>query len=172
VVGKRHSSISSWDRALYILSRRDHSVKELRDKLSLKQHTEKEIDETLQKLLDKGYLDEDRYFKSRCRSLLNRRYGKIRIQQDVQRRGLKWNPEFFEELIQEYSQNSSETLFEDLLDKKAKAPAFQKKLKLARSDSTQRYKLYQACMAFLAGRGYSVHEFSDRLKKWLNTQCS
>ena len=73
---------SLWERAVFLLSRREYSKAELAARL--KQYamdTDEEIAAILQKLMDLDYLNESRYAKSRAR-LKSERYGNRRIVAD------------------------------------------------------------------------------------------
>ena len=47
--------------AMYMLGRRDYSIKEMRGKLALKEYSQEEIDETVARLEDLEYLDDKKY---------------------------------------------------------------------------------------------------------------
>jgi regulatory protein len=68
---KNNKNFSAFDTAAYFLSFKDRTVKEIVDKLTDKGYPEEEIDVAVSKLLDYGYLDDERYasayFKDNCR---------------------------------------------------------------------------------------------------------
>ncbi len=79
---------SLWERAVFLLSRREYSKAELAARL--KQYamdTDEEIAAILQKLMDLDYLNESRYAKSRAR-LKSERYGNRRIVADLKAHGV------------------------------------------------------------------------------------
>lgn len=51
----------AWQTALVILTRRSHSEYELRQKLHLKDYTVDEVDQTVLRLLEYGYLNDESY---------------------------------------------------------------------------------------------------------------
>lgn len=71
-----------------LLSRRDHSVKELRDKL-LRTVDEASADKAIDKMLELGYLDDERYAGILLNHLVNeKRMSKSFIKQEMYKRGL------------------------------------------------------------------------------------
>lgn len=72
-----------------MLARRDYSHLGLRTKLLAKDHTPGDVDEALQKCVEWGYLDDQRFGCSRLESRLQRRpAGRSDSLQDLQRQGL------------------------------------------------------------------------------------
>lgn len=71
-----------------LLSRRDHSVKELRDKL-LRTSDEKNADRAIEKMLELGYLDDEKYAKLLVNHLLNsKKMSKAFVKQEMYKRGI------------------------------------------------------------------------------------
>lgn len=71
-----------------LLSRRDHSVKELRDKL-LRTVDEASADKAIDKMMELGYLDDERYADILLNHLVNeKRMSKSFIRQEMYKRGL------------------------------------------------------------------------------------
>lgn len=71
-----------------LLSRRDHSVKELRDKL-LRTVDEASADKAIDKMMELGYLDDERYADILLNHLVNeKRMSKSFIKQEMYKRGL------------------------------------------------------------------------------------
>mgnify|MGYP000559479713 FL=1 len=58
-----------------LLSRREHSEFELRQKLSSREFDSDEIDIAIERLLEKDYLSDTRFAQSTCRHRVNRGYG-------------------------------------------------------------------------------------------------
>ena len=80
---------SPWATALRILTRRDHSQAELRKRLSDKGFDAEQIETTLQRCLDLGYLDDARYALNRAASLMNQgRAVGHRVLADLRQRGV------------------------------------------------------------------------------------
>ncbi len=75
--------------ALAMLARRDYSHGGLRSKLLAKDHAPGEVDEALEKCVGWGYLDDQRFGRSRLESRLQRRpAGRSDALRDLQRQGL------------------------------------------------------------------------------------
>ncbi len=71
-----------------LLSRRDHSVKELRQKL-LRTSDEKNSDRAIEKMLEYGYLDDEKYAEKLLEHLLqNKKMSRAFIKQEMHKRGL------------------------------------------------------------------------------------
>lgn len=76
------------DKCYDLLSRRDHSVKELKTKL-LRTVDEKNAQRAIDKMLDLGYLDDEKYAKMLLNHLINdKRMSKSFIKQEMFKRGL------------------------------------------------------------------------------------
>ncbi len=78
-----------WPAALRILTRRDYSQSELRQRLADKGFDPERIDSALQRCLELGYLDDARYALNRATSLMNqgRAVGK-RVLLDLRQHGV------------------------------------------------------------------------------------
>ena len=78
-----------WPAALRILTRRDHSCAELRNRLKDRGYESELIEETLSRCLDLGYLDDERFATNRAASLMNQgRAVGYRVLQDLKQRGV------------------------------------------------------------------------------------
>lgn len=63
---------SAYDKAIYLLSSREHTEKELRNKLQTKGFKEEEIDSCVTRLKKEGYLSEERFAEIFIRSRLRK----------------------------------------------------------------------------------------------------
>ena len=75
------------ERALFLLEDREHSCKELYDKLC-RNYKEDTAAAVCGELLERGLLDDMRFAENMTRSLINRKYGMMRIRQELYRRGV------------------------------------------------------------------------------------
>lgn len=76
------------DKCYDLLSRRDHSVKELKAKL-LRTVDEKNADKAIEKMLDYGYLDDEKYARNLVKYLAqSRNMSKNHIKQEMFKRGI------------------------------------------------------------------------------------
>ncbi len=74
--------------ALGLLARREHSRRELTDKLRARDFGDEAIREALDGLEEQGWLDEDRFIESFVRSRVQRAYGPMKIKAELARRGI------------------------------------------------------------------------------------
>lgn len=78
----------AYNYAVSLLSRRDHTKKEISDKLRLKGYSQY-IDSVTEKLTNQGYLNDERFAKMFVRELISLKgYGKRRIEQELIRKGV------------------------------------------------------------------------------------
>ena len=78
----------AYNYAVSLLSRRDHSVKEITDKLTQKGYGQY-ASHVAEKLAEQGYLSDERFAEMYVRELLNlKNYGKKRIRQELIRKGI------------------------------------------------------------------------------------
>ncbi len=137
----------AYNYAVSLLSRRDHSEKELRDKLSLKGYR-KGTDEAIDKLRDSGYVSDERFARLYVRELQTfKKYGKRRIEQELYRKGI--DREIIREVLDETDFDEDELV--NLIERKY-----------------SRYlgdeKGIQKTMNSLLRMGYSYGEIRDALK--------
>ncbi len=78
----------AYNYAVSLLSRRDHSEKELMEKLSRKGYTDG-AEAAIEKLRNSGYVSDERFAKLYVRELRSlKKYGKRRIEQELYRKGI------------------------------------------------------------------------------------
>lgn len=85
---KRRSELTPAQRAIGLLSRREHSRKELARKLIAKGVERDEADRTVDKLNDAGWQDDVRFAESLARMRANAGYGPIRVRAELGTHGL------------------------------------------------------------------------------------
>ncbi|MBR5826396.1 MAG: regulatory protein RecX [Clostridia bacterium] len=79
----------AYNKAVDLLSRRDHSRKELLDKLRQKGYGEYAV-EAIEKLNDYGYIDDKRFAQIFAEELVRlKSYGKKRVEQELYRKGVE-----------------------------------------------------------------------------------
>ncbi|MBJ7539737.1 recombination regulator RecX [Marinomonas transparens] len=83
-----HQTLSTLDQALTLLSHREHSSKELSRKLQNRNHSQEEIQATIDKLVEMDYLNDERFAASFTRSKINKPLGARRIQQELIQKGI------------------------------------------------------------------------------------
>lgn len=79
----------AYNYAVSLLSRRDHTVKEIKDKLKQKGYGQY-ASATVLKLSEQGYLSDERFAQMYVRELINlKKYGRKRIVQELMRKGVE-----------------------------------------------------------------------------------
>ncbi len=71
-----------------LLSRREHSIKELFDKLRLRHFDPAEIEQTLAKLVAENLLNDERFTESYLHSRVQKGFGPLRIQNELSEKGV------------------------------------------------------------------------------------
>ncbi|MDP5292212.1 regulatory protein RecX [Oceanimonas sp. CHS3-5] len=77
-----------WDCALRLLSRRDHSRRELEQKLHQRQFDESAIARTLDRLEQQQWLQDARFAQVQVRQHIYKKHGPQRIRAELQRKGV------------------------------------------------------------------------------------
>lgn len=128
--------------AFWHLGRRDHSEKELREKIGRKTDNQQWIDSVIIECFEYGYLDDKRFMDNFIRSSQNKGFGSTRIKRDLQRKGLDANEisKVFESKQHDYTASAVELL----------ATKYKKRI--------ENQHLKQKAMIFLQGKG---HGFDD-----------
>ena len=76
------------DASLRLLARREHSIKELRDKLAARGHDSAAIETTLEELLERGLLSDQRFAQAFLRSCRERGQGPLKIRAQLKECGV------------------------------------------------------------------------------------
>lgn len=140
--------------AIFLLSRRDYSEKEISEKMERKTDNEEWIELTVAKLKDIKYLDDEKFCASYIRnSVENKKHGKSRIVMELKRKGIDPN------VIETYfDENEDEVDFhksaKELLDSKMRSPI---------ADQKERNKAQR----FLASRGFNFDIINYAIKNHL-----
>ncbi|MGI6214900.1 MAG: regulatory protein RecX [Christensenellales bacterium] len=139
------------ERAAYLLSKKDYTTKEMYYKLINVGYTDKTVNELLQYMLERRFLDDERYAENYIRRKKNK-YGNNRIKQDLIYKGVdkKIIQEMLEKLVQD-----SETL--DL------AVELVKKYIKTRMHF-EANKLYNNSIAMLARKGFDFSTAKEAYK--------
>lgn len=87
---ERHSPrYTARESAVYLLSRRDHSIFELRQKLKVRGYESDQVEQAIRFCLDHRYLDEERFASIQIRKRIAKGCGKYRIKQELEAKGVK-----------------------------------------------------------------------------------
>ena len=104
----------AYNYAVSLLSRRDHSEKELMNKLTQKGYTHG-AEEAIAKLRDGGYVSDERFARLYVRELQTfKKYGKRRIEQELFRKGI--DREIIREVLEETDFDESDLV--NLIERK------------------------------------------------------
>lgn len=96
----------AFNSAMFSLDLRDHSEREMRNKLSRK-FDENSVNEAVEKLVDLGLLNDRRYAENLTRELFERKkYGKNRVRNELFRRGIA--SDIINDVIEDY-ENENDT---------------------------------------------------------------
>ena len=96
----------AYNYAVTLLSRRDHSIRELTEKLHRKGYT-KGTEEAIEKLTAGGYVSDERFARLYVRELRTlKKYGKRRIEQELYRKGV--DRDIISEVLEETDFEESE----------------------------------------------------------------
>ena len=120
-----------WEYAVKALAGRAHSTGELREKLRRRALSAEDVDATLARLKDYGYLDDRAFAESYAAARLeNQRFGKNRVLRDLREKRVA--PKLAEGTVSKVYQNvDEERLIEDYLRRRIHAPVLQDQKELA-----------------------------------------
>jgi regulatory protein len=84
---------SLYQKCLILLSRRDHSQWELKQKLSAKESqpaltNPADLDQVLQRLVEEGYQSDQRFAEAFIRARQNKGFGLVRLKQELKQKGV------------------------------------------------------------------------------------
>ena len=130
--------------AIRLLTRRDHSCRELERKLSQRQYQQDHIQPTIAECLRLNYLDDEKFAQQYTRQLQRRGYGQRRIQQMLAAKGVA-RQLISEALSMNCSENKELQNCREVMEKKLKAHS-------TRSEGEVPTEKLQR---FLSGRGFS-----------------
>ncbi len=121
--------------AIAALSRREHSVLEMRRKLKRKHFEEDEIDCCIEKLITNNLLSEERFTESYINMRRRRGFGPLRIAQELRERGIndaffadfldKNNPQWHDIMLQQYRKKYADEQAHEYAEKAKRAKYLQ-----------------------------------------------
>lgn len=143
------ASKSTYEAAVGLLARREHSQQELLQKLGQRGHDAEEIEQALQRLVEAGLQSDERFVLSFVRSRVQRGQGPVRIRAELAKRGVR------SVNIEQQLENAGEAvnwfdLAQEVLDRKWPSPP---------GDMKER----QRAMRFLAQRGFPAEIVGELL---------
>ena len=152
--GAKAERANPWSAALKLLTRRDYSQSELRQRLSDKGFEHDLIEAALQRCLELGYLDDERFANTRARSLVNsgRAVG-IRLLNELKKAGIE-RPLAERALATAESEADLPALVDDI--RQRKFPGFE----FNRATDKEKNRV----VSYLQRRGFPVSMILDVLK--------
>lgn len=141
----------TWDRALNLLSRREHSEQELKAKLLNKGEQAKTVTQVITDLKQRDYLSDRRFTENFIRSRIERGHGPMKIRQELRARGVA------EDLVDQYMEQP-DSVWETVLYK-----VWSKKFGESMPID---YKAWAKQARFLQSRGFT----SEQIRKVVSFQ--
>lgn len=143
----------AFDRALCLLSRREHGAIELHDKLKQKGFSSEEAKEALDRCQELDLQNDTRFVEIYCRSRISQGYGPLKIAQELAGKGI--NKELIKFVLQQEKDNWF-SYARDVLEKKSKGKM---ELSFNELQKQQRFLLY---------RGFSMDVIASVIKESVN----
>ena len=135
--------------AIDLLSRREHSAQEIRDKLSRRKQLKYfDFDALIDELVEAGWLSHERFAENFIRARRNRGQGPVKIKHDLRHRGLR--DDEFEELLSCYDDWHDHA--SEVLSRRYSQPPV---------DQKQRAKMQR----FLQSRGFSFDSIQTAISR-------
>ena len=113
--------------AVRLLSRREHSALEIRDKLAKREFDDSEITQAIAELIQGGWLSDERFAEAYIRMRQLKGFGPIRISMELGERGVKetiveaylqpYDDVWLQSLQQQYQKKYKNKVIEDYSDK-------------------------------------------------------
>lgn len=142
----------AFNSAMFSLDMRDHSEREIRQKL-MRKYDEQSVDTAVEKLLDLGLVNDRRYAELLTRELFERKkYGKNRVRSELYRKGIA--SEIVNEVLDEYENENEPDNVQTIVD------IIRKKYYNKLADEKSRQKV----VAALVRLGYSFSDIRQAMR--------
>lgn len=147
------TATETYDCALNLMSFRDHSHKELSQKLTRRGANKEQVEESLEKLTEYGILDDERYAQRVYEAWLAKRvYGRQHLQAELSKRGVP--QQYCAPILEQFTDALEAERAELAAEQFCKLNRRKIVLGMASSDPKDRQKLYAAAGRYLATRGF------------------
>lgn len=134
---------------------KERCISELRNKLRLLKVSESNAEKIIKLMLEKGFVNEERYIESFVRSKFKiKKWGSNKIKAELSKKGLKG--QIVEKYISKIDEDKISEQLELLIEKKLNHSSYQKK---------DKQEKYQALYRYLLTKGYYSNEITLALKK-------
>lgn len=139
------------EKALYLLEHRDHSKKELAEKIARTAASREAAQNAADRMEELGLIDDEAYARRRAKELFERkRYGAMRVRQELRMKGI--SGELIDELVEEYSGGLAGENIAAILDRKYQG-------------WQQDEKIRRRAFAALQRMGYSYDEIREGMRR-------
>lgn len=139
------------EKALYLLEHRDHSKKELAEKIARTAASREAAQNAADRMEELGLIDDEAYARRRAKELFERkRYGAMRVRQELRMKGI--SGELIDQLVEEYSGGLAGENIAAILDRKYQG-------------WQQDEKLRRRAFAALQRMGYSYDEIREGMRR-------
>lgn len=151
---KLETEQQAYDYALNLLSYRDHSQKEMRQKLTRKGVSEEQIQSSLDKLTEYGLMNEERFAQRVYEGWLAKRvYGRQHLVAELQKKGVP--KAYISEILSQFTDAREQERAQAASEQFCKANRKKIANGLHSEDSKAKQKLYAMAARYLAARGFS-----------------
>lgn len=145
----------AYNYTIRLLSKRDYSVHKLTAKLRIQNFDQDIIDQTISRLIEQKYLQEEQYAKSRVKGLLYRGYSSQFIIKKLAQEELKVDTDLIQEMQNDASLNQKDTITA-LIEKRLRGRSIP-------TDNEEKQKLKNKIMRFLISKGHSFSTIQDSI---------
>jgi len=146
--------LKSLEYAFFLLKLRDRSIGELREKMERKEYPSKEISETIDFLIAKNFLDDERFARNFVRFKKSLKpTGKYYLQNKLRQK--KIDNDIIEKVLGENSDQAEEV--EDAADRW-----------LAKNKKVPKEKIYEKLSRYLVSRGFSWEIVKEVVEEKIN----
>ena len=135
--------------AVRLLSRREHSAFEIRDKLAKREFDQGEIEQAITELIEGDWLSDERYAEAYIRMRQIKGFGPIRISIELNERGVN------ESIVSAYLHETDETWFQTLK---------QQYIKKYKNSNIEDYNDKAKRIRFLQYRGFPLDQIYQVVK--------
>ena len=144
----------AFNSAMNSLDMRDHSVRELKQKL-LRKHEQEHVDSAVERLLELGLLDDSRFAANYARELYTyKKYGRNRIKSELYRKGI--SSDIINDVLDEIFESEEADNVERIVD------IIRKKYYNKMVDENSRRKVFAALMRL----GYSFSDIKEAMSEF------
>lgn len=144
----------TYDCALNLLSFRDHSCKELRQKLTRRGANVEQVDSSLAKLEDYGIINDERYGQRVYEAWLGKKiYGRQHLVAELHKKGVP--QEYISMILEQFTDELEQARAEMAADQFCRLQKRKIEQYLQSSDPKEKQRFYAAAARYMLSRGFS-----------------